>query len=88
MEAPKKIYVTKYDLDKLEENGIFGSSWHRKRTQGSDTEYIRSDLAELTAEDLNIILSIFKDMRNTGDWFKYSVPEEELLIRVNEQRRK
>jgi len=43
MEAPKKIYITNYDIPALPKDEQLSERWHEVRTQDTDIEYTRTD---------------------------------------------
>ena len=93
MEAPKEIYLVPFGepiSEPFPSEYNHDTIWSRTpydNTNAGNIKYIRADLAELTAKDVYNIVELFKDMRDDGDWFQYSAPEEELLKRFNKQKR-
>ena len=99
METPKEIYVLHYDTPLS--NGQVGSAWNKEIGLKNECKYVRSDLAELTWEDIWEICTIVDKVRDefcdnpsmfklneiTPDSFKKAYGEE-VLRRFNEQRNK
>ena len=42
-EAPKKIYISNFDIEALPKNEQLSERWHEVSTQDTDIEYTRTD---------------------------------------------
>lgn len=78
-EAPLEIFVS------------YSGRYHKNRKKESDVKYIRSDVSELTWEDIERIYSLVCNVTSSGKYdacFPYGKPiYEEVLRKFNETRK-